>query len=249
MASGQGGIRETVALPSLGAMIPAYVAGPGGMGPGVVVLQEVFGVNAHIRAVCDRLGTAGYWAIAPHLYHRQAPGFAVGYSDQELAQGRVYKEGTTATELLADIEAAIAHLQTRTGAPGAPVGCMGFCFGGHVAYLAATLPAIAATASFYGAGIPHFTPGGGPPTLTRTPEIRGTLYGFFGQEDPLIPQADVAAIAAALQNAGTRHRLWCYPGATHGFFCDQRASYHPAAAADAWNQVLDLFQQTLGTGD
>lgn len=227
--------------------IEAYLAQPVEPGDyaGIIVLQEVFGVNAHIRAVTERLASQGYRAIAPALYQRTAPGFEVGYGPEDLVLGRRYKDLTTAAELLADIQAAIAYLQTQPSANSAPIGCIGFCFGGHVAYLAATLSAIQATAVFYGAGIPHFTPGGGPPTLSRTGEIQGTLYGFFGEKDPLIPGADVAAIAQALATHHIPHQIHCYPGAGHGFFCDQRADYNREAATTAWETVTTLFRSTL----
>lgn len=237
----------TVTLVSGDLSIPAYLAQPPqpGVWPGVVVIQEVFGVNAHIQSVCQRLARAGYIAIAPHLYHRQVANFAVGYAEADLMLGRHYKMGTRTEELLQDIQAAIAYLYSVAGARPGRVGCLGFCFGGHVAYLAATLPPVKATASFYGAGITTTTPGGGPPTLGRTGEIGGTLYGFFGEQDPLIPLAEVDQIEAALVEHQVPHRIFRYPRAGHGFFCDQRDSYQPDAAQSAWQQVLALFAATL----
>lgn len=240
----------TVEIASGYITIPAYLAEPKGSSPAgaVVVLQEVFGVNAHIRAVADRLAEAGYCAIAPHIYHRQAPGFEVGYSAAELALGRQYKLGTRADELLSDIQGAIDFLATRTALGAVPslgCGCIGFCFGGHVAYLAATLPAVKATALFYGAGIVSTTPGGGPPTLSRTAAIGGTVYGFFGDADALIPTAEVDQIEAELRRCRVPHQIFRYQGADHGFFCDQRQSYQPEAARHAWQKALELFEAEL----
>lgn len=225
--------------------IEAYVAKPIGVGtwPGIVVFQEVFGVNKHIRSVTDRIAQLGYVAIAPALYQRQAPGFEVGYSPDDLELGRTYKNQTTATDLLSDTRATLAYLQRQEPVQSS-FGTIGFCFGGHVAYLAATLPEIQATASFYGAGIATMTPGGGAPTLSLTPQISGVLYAFFGTEDPLIPPTDVAQIQAELQAHQIRHQVFMYPAA-HGFFCDQRASYQPEAAAQSWLQVQRLFKQYL----
>jgi carboxymethylenebutenolidase len=241
----------TITIPSGDTEILAYLAEPSRPGrfPAVVVIQEVFGVNSHIREVAERLAGAGYLAIAPHIYHRQAPGFEVGYSAEELTLGREYKQGTKADELLADVQGAIAYLYGKANAIAEGVGCVGFCFGGHVAYLAATLPEVRATASFYGAGITTTTPGGGEPTLSRTGEIGGTLYGFFGGKDPLIPAAEVDQIEAALRQHGVAHQIFRYPDADHGFFCDQRASYSPEAARDAWEKVLELFKGTLERGE
>lgn len=237
---------ETVDFQSGSLTIPAYLAYPEATDsrPVVVVVQEVFGVNEHIQAVTRQLAEAGYVAIAPHIYHRQVQNFSVGYSPEELALGRRYKVGTNAAELLSDVQGAIAYCQKRFSAP-EKAGCIGFCFGGHVTYLAATLPAVAAAAVFYGAGIVSSTPGGGEPTIARTQEIQGTLYGFFGLQDPLIPVSEVDVIESALKQAGVQHRIFRYPNASHGFFCDYRESYQPDAAKDAWQQVTTLFHQTL----
>ncbi len=237
----------TIQFPSDTLSIPAYVAHPVQSGPWplVVVIQEVFGVNEHIQTVTQRIAQAGYCAIVPHIYHRQAPYFAVGYSEADLALGRKYKVGTNAAELLQDIHGAIVYSQSHLGASAERVGCIGLWFGGHVAYLTAPLPMMAATASFYGAGIVNSTPGGGEPTITQTHNIQGTLYGFFGMVDPLIPATDIDAIEAALQAASVEHRIFRYPDAGHGFFCDRRASYHAAAADDAWKQVHLLFHNKL----
>lgn len=240
---------ETIPIASGDTEILAYLAEPSRPGQfgAVVVIQEVFGVNSHIREVAERLARAGYVAIAPHIYHRQAPGFEVGYTQAELELGRRYKQGTTAKELMMDVQGAIAYLYGKANVIPNGVGCIGFCFGGHVAYLAATLPEVKATASFYGAGIATMTPGGGEPTLSRTPEIRGTLYGFFGEKDPLISSEEVSQIEAALTDHGVPHQIFRYPNAEHGFFCDQRYSYNPEAARDAWEQVRQLFKATIPT--
>ena len=236
---------ETVMVAHGDLQIEAHLAQPveQGQWPGVIVFQEVFGVNAHIRAVTERIAKLGYVAIAPALYQRQAPGFEVGYSPAELEQGRIYKTQTTAAELLSDVQATLAFLKRRPHVKES-FGSIGFCFGGHVAYLAATLPEISATASFYGAGIATMTPGGGPPTLSLTPQICGIVYAFFGTQDALIPAEEVERIKSALLTHPTRHQVFTYT-ADHGFCCDQRASYQPEAAAQSWQQVQTLFQRFL----
>lgn len=227
--------------------ISAYLARPVGEGsfPGVVVLQEIFGVNDHIRDITQRIAEEGYVAIAPALYQRQAPGFEAGYSAEDIKIGKQYKDQTKAEELLSDIQATINYLIGQTPAKANAIGCIGFCFGGHVAYLAATLPDIQATASFYGAGITTMTPGGSEPTITRTKDIRGTLYAFFGMKDASIPVQQVNQIEAALDKQQVLHRIFRYEGADHGFFCNQRSSYNESAAADAWGRVKQLFREEL----
>jgi carboxymethylenebutenolidase len=224
--------------------IDAYLATPTAERtyPGIVVLQEVFGVNSHIRNVTERIAKLGYVAIAPALFQRLAPGFETGYTPPELEVGRKYAwEQTKASELLSDIQAAIDYLKTQPQVKPDAIGCIGFCFGGHVAYLAATLPDIKATAAFYGTGIPTRTPGGGSPTITRTPEISGTIYAFFGLEDASIPTDQINQIEAELTKHHIPYKIFRYHGAGHGFFCDQRTSYNPEAATDAWEQVKQLF--------
>ncbi len=233
-----------VKIPNADLEIDAYLASPASEGsyPGVVVLQEIFGVNAHIREVTERIAKEGYVAIAPALYQRYAPGFETGYTPKDIEIGKNYKEQTTAPQLLSDIQATINYLKNQPQVKKDAFGCIGFCFGGHVAYLAATLPDIKATASFYGAGIATTTPGGNSPTITRTPEITGSIYAFFGMEDDSIPAQQVEQIEAELEKHHISHRVFRYDGAGHGFWCDHRASYHPDAAADAWEKVKQLFQ-------
>ena len=227
--------------------IAAYLATPQGEGPfpAVIVIQEIFGVNDHIRDITRRLAKKGYVAIAPAIYQRQAPGFETGYTPEDIEIGRVYKNQTKASELFSDIQAVIDYLYALPSVKPLGVGCIGFCFGGHVAYLVASLEGIKATASFYGAGITTWTPGDGEPTVRRTNQIKGTLYAFFGLEDASIPIEQVDEIEAALQKHQISHRVFRYPGADHGFFCDQRASFNRKAAEDAWEHVLELFSTTL----
>ncbi|MEH2363323.1 dienelactone hydrolase family protein [Nostoc sp.] len=242
------GIRTTqVKVPNGDLQIDAYLAEPAKEGtfPAVIVIQEIFGVNIHIREVAEKFAKKGYVAIAPALYQRTAPGFEAKYTPEDIQRGRTYKEQTTAEEILSDIQAAIAYLQTLPNVQKDAIGSIGFCFGGHVVYLAATLPDIKVTASFYGGGITNSTPGGGEPTITHTSQIKAPIYAFFGTEDKGIPLEHTEQIEAELKKYQIPHKIFRYEGAEHGFFCNHRASYNPEAAADAWQQVLELFQKNL----
>jgi len=237
---------KTIEIASDSVQIDAYLAKPQETGsyPGIIVLQEIFGVNDHIREVTERIAKEGYIAIAPALFQRQAPGFATGYTTEDIKVGKDYAWGQTkAPELLKDIQSAIDYLKTLPEIKKDAFGCTGFCFGGHVAYLAASLNDIKATASFYGARITTSTPGGGEPTINVTSEIKGMLYAFFGMEDSSIPTEQVDQIEAELNKYQVRSRVFRYQNANHGFFCDRRVSYNAQAAADAWKQVQELFGQ------
>jgi carboxymethylenebutenolidase len=235
---------QQVSIHSGTEQISAYLVTPSASGqfPGIIVIQEVFGVNAYVRAVTERIARMGYVAIAPAIFDRQAPGLDLGYTPTELELGRSYAGKTTATDLLSDIRGSIEYLRSLPQVK-PDFGCIGFCFGGHVAYLAATLPDIKVTASFYGSRITTFTPGGGEPTVSKTGSIAGTMYMFFGLDDASIPPEQVAQIDTALTEHHVPHQIWQYPGARHGFACDLRDSYNPTATADAWQHVTELFQK------
>jgi carboxymethylenebutenolidase len=150
-----------------------------------------------------------------------------------------------ADEMIADARAALDHVRAVPGCTG-KVGAMGFCIGGHMTYLTACETDVAAAASFYGGGIAAAQgPGGKASTLSRTSKLTGKLVCLFGGKDAMIPQNQVDAIKAALADAKKRHEVVVYDGADHGFFCDQRATYHAASAEDAWSRVKRLFAEEL----
>jgi carboxymethylenebutenolidase len=240
--------------------MPAWWARPAGAMPpraGVLVLPEVFGVNAWVRSVADRLAEEGYAALAISTFWRTAPQLDVGYDEAGLAAGREHRDQVSADQLLDDVAAAAAWLQQAHAGDGLaerPLGCVGFCFGGHLAMLAATLPQVAATCDFYGARVASFRPGGGPPTLDLLPEIPGRLFCFRGDADPLIPAEEIKALAAALTAANggvdcgspqARHRLVMAPGAGHGYLCEARADFQPEGAASGWAAMRALFSEAL----
>ena len=224
-----------------------WLAAPGGgtrPRAGVLVLPEVFGLNGWVRSVAGRLAAQGYAALAVPLFARTAPDLDLGYDQASLLEGRSHKERTTTAELLLDLGLAADWLQGWLGEGEAPLGCVGFCFGGHGALLAATLPQVGASCDFYGAGVASGRPGGGPPSLELVPAVNGRLLCFCGDEDELIPEPDVLAIERALQ--GRRHGLIRVPEAGHGFMCEDRPTFRPAAAALGWQQMLALFDEELG---
>ena len=218
----------------------------------VLVLPEVFGVNGWVRSVVDRLAGEGYAALAINTFSRTAPALDLGYDAEGLALGREHRDQVSADQLLADAAAAAAWLRQRHGFD--RFGCVGFCFGGHLALIAATLPCFAATCDFYGARVASFRPGGGAPSLELVEGIAGRLWCFCGGDDPLMPPEEVAALEAALTAANggrparepeARHRLFVAPGAGHGYLCEARSDFDPEGARQGWAAMLELFADTL----
>ena len=204
-----------------------------------IVLPEVFGVNAWVRSVADRLAAHGHPALAVPLFARTAPDLELAYEWSDLAQGRRHKDATTTDQILSDVSAAVAWLRARR--PQAAIHVVGFCFGGHAAFLAATLPGVAHAFDFYGAGVSRMRPGGGESSLALLPEIQARLTCVFGMEDPLIPAEDREAIGAALckaDPAGERLGYVEFAGADHGFMCEARSSFDPQASAQGWRLLL-----------
>lgn len=239
---------ERITVSVDGASMGAYVAKPKDEGkwPGVLLFMEIFGINEHIRSVADRVAAEGYVLMAPDLFHRTAPGIELGYDETGLQKGIGLMGQVKASEVIADVRAALAALQDRSDVGGKGVGAMGFCFGGHVAYLAACELPIAATASFYGGGIAQSAPGNeGPATVDRTGKIEGRVLGLFGDQDTYISADDVAKIRKALEKNDVDHEVVVYPGVGHGFFCDARGDYDEKSAEDAWKRVKALFSEKL----
>lgn len=250
----------SVTIPNQDIEIDAYLAQPviaTSKTPAVIVFQEIFGVNSNIREITELIAQQGYIAIAPALYQRLSPGFSYdfspqdnGYSPEAYQLGLQYYQQVRYQEIISDIEATISYLKTLPNLKESAIACIGFCFGGHVAYIAATLADIKATASFYGAGITTACYGEEIPTLQRTAQIQGTIYLFFGTRDTLISSSENQQIEAELQKQQINHRIFRY-NAGHGFFADkypflqQHPSYNPVAAPDAWAKVLDLFEHNL----
>lgn len=227
-----------------------YMARPVEQGeyPAVLVFMEIFGVNSHIRAVTERVAREGYVALAPDFFHRTGPGVEYGYDEAGMNAGIALAGQLKADELVADARAAMSFLKRKNYVRADRIGAMGFCVGGHVAYLTACETEIKAVASFYGGGIagPQSF-GGQASTLGRTRGISGRVLCLFGEKDAYIPMDQVDAIREELEKNTIPHEVVVYPGADHGFFCDQRDSYNKAAAEDAWEKVKALFAAELGS--
>jgi carboxymethylenebutenolidase len=234
---------STVRLNTSDGQMDAYVAEPKGAGkyPGVVVIQEAFGVNDHIKKVTERIAAEGYVAIAPDIYHREAER-VIAYAEMPKAIAALQR--VVDGKAMEDVGVAIARLKSQSNVNPGSIGVTGFCMGGRLTYLTAAHHAgeVKCAVPYYGGGIPL----GNPSPLSRTKEIKCPMYLFFGAKDQLIPQEHVEQIRAELSAAKVPFQLQVYADAGHGFFCDDRAmSYNEGAARDAWEKTKAFFAQHL----
>jgi carboxymethylenebutenolidase len=206
----------------------AYRADPQGKPKGaIVVVQEIFGVNTHIRSVCDRFAADGYVAIAPALFDRQQRDFQCGYTPDEVTNARKFIANPDWALMAKDTQAAIDAVKSV-----GPLGVVGFCMGGTIAFLAATrLDGVKAAVCYYGGKIVAFA--------DEKPRCPTEMH--FGALDHGIPLTDVETIKAKRPDC----EIFIYPDAGHGFHCDERASYHAPSAAQAWERTTAFFAKHL----
>src|SRR5438067_4441331 len=228
---------ETVEVPTAGGKVPALLARPkdGTRAPGVLVIQEAFGLNDHIRDVARRIAGEGYVALAPDLYWRGGKGRTVGYD--QLPEAIALMQSLEDDGVVTDVGGAIAYLERQPFVRADRIGITGFCMGGRVSFLVACeLPdKIKASVPYYGGGIP----------VDKTEKLRCPVLAFFGEKDAFIPLDSVEQLKAEAKRLGKNVEVVVYPGADHGFFCNERASYQKAAAEDSWQRLKAFFAKHL----
>lgn len=225
----------------LASELPVNAAGDPASARAVIVLQEAFGVNAHIRSVTDRYGEEGFFAVTPELFHRDGSP-EIDYTDFTAAlthMGNFTREG---------LEADLRDTATWLGEQGfaaAQIGVVGYCMGGTVASFANTLGIVGAAASYYGGGVvnPRF---GLPSIVQMTAEFQAPWLGLYGGLDKGIPMSEIDALREALATADVSTDLVVYEEADHGFNCNDRtAVYNADAAADATARTYEFFRREL----
>lgn len=206
----------------------AYRADPAGTPKGaIVVIQEIFGVNSHIRNVTDRFAAEGYVAIAPAIFDRVQKDFQSGYTAEDVAVAREFIGKIPMDDMLRDAQAAIDAVKSA-----GPVGIVGFCLGGSIAYLAAArLEGLSAAVGYYGGMVAK--------NADAKPKVPVQLH--FGEDDQGIPMSDVEMVKAKR----TEVEVFTYKGAGHGFHCDERASFSKEASDTAWPRTLGFFAKHL----
>jgi carboxymethylenebutenolidase len=215
----------------------AFLARPAAAGrhPAVVVVMEAFGLNGHIKDVATRLAAEGYAALAPDMYYRE-PNAVVGYD--QLPEAIRLMTSLRDDTIAADMAGVVSYVQSRDFVRGDRIGVTGFCMGGRISFLTACKNSdVKAAAPFYGGGIGSL--------LDQAPKITCPMLLFFGGQDAFIPHEEVETIKATLTKLKKSAEVVVYPGAPHGFFCNERDSYRPDAAKDAWDRLKTFFATHL----
>jgi carboxymethylenebutenolidase len=215
----------------------AYIALPEGEGtfPAIIVLQEAFGVNQHIRNVAERFCKEGYAVIAPDLFHRTAKRLEVSYAD--FASVKPHFAAITNEGLEADLTACYNWLQQQQNVDHQKTGSVGYCLGGRVSFLANTVLPLAAGVSYYGGGLDALA--------DKAVNVNSPHLFFWGGKDTHIQQENIDGIINAVKAAGKDYTSTVISYADHGFNCDERSSYHPLAAKEAWATTLQFFENRL----
>lgn len=230
-------IKETVELAVAdGTRMAAYVARPQKQGshPGLLLFQEAFGVNHHIRSVSDRFAAEGYLVIAPELFHRTAPpGYEAGYTDFPSVMPHL--KAVTPETAEADIQAAYDWLRSNEQAKPVEISSVGFCLGGRVSFIANSIVPLRAAVSYYGGGI-------APALLDRASKLQAPSLFIWGGLDKHIPPEQRRAVTDALSAEKKIYVNAEFSRADHGFFCDERASYEPHSARQAWALTLEFLR-------
>jgi carboxymethylenebutenolidase len=219
-----------------GTRMAAYVARPGDgePHPGLLVFQEAFGVNHHIRDVTERFAAQGYVAIAPELFHRTAPaGFEVSYTDFPSVMPHMQAVTTETAE--ADVRAAYDWLGSNGAVKAGEISCVGFCMGGRVSFIANSAVRLRGAVSFYGGGI-------APGLLDRAAKLQAPSLFIWGGLDKHIAPEHRRAVTEALSAENKIYVGAEFSRADHGFFCDERAAYEPHSARQAWALTLEFLR-------
>ncbi|HET9830114.1 MAG TPA: dienelactone hydrolase family protein [Vicinamibacterales bacterium] len=213
-----------------GTSLRAYVARPAGQATrGLLLFQEAFGVNAHIRDVAERFAAQGFLTIAPELFHRTASGFDCAYTD--FAKAMPHLEAITEAGL--DADASAAHRWLEQEGVGGNTASAGYCLGGRVSFVANSGLALKGAVSFYGGRIPT--------VIHRAPKLSGPMLFFWGGHDHHIPEEQRRAVIDGVRQANKTFVDVVFSNADHGFFCDARASFHAPSAAQAWGLTLTFL--------
>jgi carboxymethylenebutenolidase len=229
---------ETVQIKGPAGSFSAYFGAPqgGGAVPGVLVIQEIFGVNKHMREMVERFANAGYAAVSPDIFWSVQPGIELGYTPDDIAKGREMRGKLDTDKVVQDLGATLAVLRARPECKGKKVGVTGYCFGGLLTFLTAARFKPDASSAYYGGGIAG--------VLGEAGKVSAPIQFHFGEKDPSIPMADVQKVRDAVKGLKNAE-VFTYPDADHGFNCNHRGSYNEAASKKAWERTQAHFGKYL----
>ena len=217
-----------------------YIARPAGVknAPAVIVVQEAFGLNSHIRDVTERIAGLGYVAVSPEMFHRTAPGFEGSYEDIEKV--RLHMAAMTDDSQTADLQAVYKFLQDDAQTDAGRIAAVGYCMGGRTAFLANAVLPLKAAVSYYGGRIPSLLP--------KFIGQNGPLLFFWGGQDKHIPLEQRQEVLTGLEGACKTFANVEFSAADHGFFCDERKAYHPVSAGQSWALFTQFLTDNFGAG-
>ena len=220
-----------------GGRFKAYLSlPPAPKGPGVLLIQEIFGVNRHIKAVADQYAMDGFVVLAPDVFWRIEPGLDIGYSDADKEHGYALKQRLDMATTVRDLGAAASALRARPECTGR-VACLGYCMGGLLSYLCAAGGGVDAAVCYYGGGIQA--------QLEQAASIRSPILLHFAENDHIISMQAVDSVRRAFKDRANA-AVHVYPGASHGFNCWDRAAYEPMSAALAHGRTLEFLATAIG---
>jgi carboxymethylenebutenolidase len=208
----------------------------------ILVFQEAFGVNAHIRGVTERLAADGFLAVAPELFHRTGPGFEGSYDDMKSVMPHM--QALTDEGLEKDVQAAYRLVTGDSAGDSQKIASVGFCVGGRISFLANSILPLKAAVSFYGGGIAPSERG--PGLLARCNNLNGPTLFFWGGADQHIGIEQRNGVVQSMREAGKPFLNVEFSEAGHGFFCDARQSYHKQAAKEAWSLTIQFLHDRVG---
>jgi len=219
-----------------GGAMPAYLSlPPTGKGPGILLFQEIFGVNSHIRGVADQYAQAGYVVLAPDVFWRAEPHIELGYAEPDMSRAIALMQQLDPARTLSDAAAAAKALRSRPEVTG-KIAAIGYCFGGRMSYLSASEGLVDAAVPYYGGGIQD--------KLDVASKIKVPMLFHYAENDGHIPASAVEQVKAAFKGHGNAE-FHVYPGADHGFNCWDRGAYQQKASALALGRTLQFLVQNL----
>ncbi len=236
-----------ISVPATGGSFEAYLAlppnrqgglnGPVRRGPGLVLYQEIFGVNEHIRALAEQYALDGFVVLAPDVFWRQSPRIELGYTSDDRQRGIALATALKPEQVMLDLRASVEALRGLPQAEGEKVGAIGYCMGGRLAYMTAALAEIDAAVCYYGGGIQD--------QLHLASGVTVPIQFHYAERDDHIPLEAVVRVREAF--AGKTAEVHVYDGATHGFNCWERASHHAPSALLAHSRTLAFLGRHLLT--